>query len=263
MPPTPATCRGIETVPAMDSPSQVQRLAQLERPPGLPVMKQRWSGLGFFHWHVDPEVIAARLPQGLSVDTFDGKAWLGVVPFFMERVRPVGMPPLPWLSWFHELNLRTYVFDQQGRPGVWFFSLDSNQPLAVELARRLFNLPYEHADMSSSIDSSEIRYRSRRRNSPEPEAAFHYPVAKTPAPAAYGSLGWFLVERYLLFAADKKGRLFSGRVFHAPYKIESITHASCSKIPFMWSDFEVPTGEPNSSLVASPVDVTIYPLQQI
>ena len=113
-------------------------------------MRQCWSGLLFLHWPVDPAMIQSRLPDGLFVDTYDNKAWLGVVPFFMDRVRPVMLPPVPGLSWFLELNVRTYVHDAQGRPGVWFFSLDCNQPLAVEIARRFFHLPYEHAAMKAA-----------------------------------------------------------------------------------------------------------------
>ena len=122
-------------------PTDSQRLAQTQRPAGLPVMQQRWAGLGFFHWEIDPEIIAARLPAGLHVDTFGGKAYLGIVPFCMERIRPVGLPPLPWLSWFHELNLRTYVHDDAGNPGVWCFSLDCNSPLLHQRSRRYPHRP--------------------------------------------------------------------------------------------------------------------------
>ncbi len=114
-------------------------------------MRQRWTGLLFLHWPVEPALVAERLPAGLHVDTFEGNAWLGAVPFFMDRVRPVGTPPLPWLSWFMELNVRTYVHDDHGNAGVWFFSLDCNQPLAVEIARRSFHLPYQHAVMRSRV----------------------------------------------------------------------------------------------------------------
>ena len=112
-------------------PTAAQRLAARERPQGFPVMRQRWSGLLFLHWPVEISLIQKRLPPGLHVDTFDGQAWLGVVPFFMQRVRPIGLPPVPWLSWFLELNVRTYVHDDAGNPGVWFFSLDCDQPVAV------------------------------------------------------------------------------------------------------------------------------------
>src|SRR5437868_2527421 len=99
------------------------------------VMFHRWEALLFLHWHLPPPRIQQTLPDGLTVDTFEGNAYLGITPFFMRKVRPVGVPPLPWFSDFQELNTRTYVFDRNGVPGVWFYSLDCNQPLAVIGAR--------------------------------------------------------------------------------------------------------------------------------
>jgi len=133
-----------------------------EKPAGYPVMRQRWADLLFLHWRVPVEVVVERLPEGLHVDVFDGSAWLGVVPFFMDRVRPVLLPPVPGISWFMELNVRTYVHDDYGNPGVWFFSLDCNQPLAVEIARRAFHLPYEHAAMQAVRSAGRIYYACRR-----------------------------------------------------------------------------------------------------
>lgn len=199
------------------APTQKQRLAACERRAGVPVMRQRWSGLLFLHWEVDPSLITERLPLGLHVDLFEGKAWLGVVPFLMQRVRPVGLPPVPWLSWFHELNVRTYVHDRQGNPGVWFFSLDCNQPIAVAIARRAFHLPYNHATMSSANSGARIHYRSRRKSDDARDAAFEYETPSSTQPAEFGSLEWFLVERYLLFSSNPSGELFCGRVHHAPY----------------------------------------------
>ena len=242
-------------------PTQSKRLSARDRPNGFPVMKQRWAGLAFFHWAIDAKLIASRLPAGLHVDTFEGKAWLGIVPFFMERVRPTGLPALPWLSWFHELNVRTYVHDDAGNPGVWFFSLDCNQPVAVEIARRAFNLPYEHAKMSSER-GEKISYNSLRRNSQPPEATFQYPHPHSPKPAQVGSLEWFLVERYLLFSVDKNGTLYSGRVHHQPYMIENPLGTACSTLPFSLNAFEEPTSPPESILVSSPVNVSIFPLRK-
>lgn len=226
-------------------------------------MKQRWAGLGFFHWAVDPDLIATRLPSGIHLDTFEGKAYLGVVPFFMQRIRPVCLPPLPWLSWFHELNLRTYVFDDAGAPGVWFFSLDCNQPIAVEIARKAFNLPYQHARMSSMVTPEEIQYQSLRKNHPLPAAEFTYPQPTSASPAEEGTLEWFLVERYRLFSANRRGQLFSGMVHHHPYLIEPMPSSTCSTIPFALNDFPEPSTPPDSQLSASPVDVTIFPLRKL
>jgi len=226
-------------------------------------MKQRWAELGFFHWAFDPGIIAARLPKDLHVDTFDGKAWMGVVPFLMQRIRPVGLPPLPWLSWFHELNLRTYVHDENGNPGVWFFSLDCNQPLAVEIARRAFNLPYEHARMSSEITEQSVHYRSLRKAHHLPEAVYEYPRPVAAAPAKPGSLEWFLVERYSLFSADRNGKLHTGRVHHTPYQIEPMPTGTCPTTAFALNGFPEPETPPVSMLSAAPVEVTIFPLRRI
>ena len=234
-----------------------------ERPAGRPVMRQRWAGLGFFHWPVDPEIISERLPPGIFVDTFEGSAWLGVVPFFMERVRPVGMPTVPKVSWFLELNVRTYVHDRSGNSGVWFFSLDCNQSMAVRIARRFFHLPYEHAAMNAETRDGSIHYECRRKSGSHPAAVFDYPVATNPAPAALGSLEWFLVERYLLFSADRAGNLFLGRVNHQPYWIEKMASATWADGPLGWDGFPRPGTAPVSMLCAAPVDVEVFPLRRL
>src|SRR5690606_38103898 len=106
-----------------------------------------WDDLLFEHWRVPRELLRPLVPSALEIDTFDGSAWIGVVPFLMRGVRLRGTPPLPWVSRFPELNVRTYV-TFGGRPGVWFFSLDAAQPLAVWAARRSFHLDYRHAAMT-------------------------------------------------------------------------------------------------------------------
>ena len=135
-----------------------------ERPEtaGPVVMWQRWDDLLFLHWEFDPRVIQATLPPGLTVDTHAGRAWVGVVPFRMAAVRPRVLPPVPGLSWFWELNVRTYVRDVRGRPGVWFYSLDCDQPLACAIARRFFHLNYRDADMACGVEGSGWRDFSSR-----------------------------------------------------------------------------------------------------
>lgn len=243
-------------------PSTNQRLAVRQRPADQkPVMRQRWGGLLFLHWQVDPQEIQRRLPAGLHVDTFENKAWLGVVPFFMQRVRPVFLPPLPRLSWFLELNVRTYVHDSSGRPGVWFFSLDCNQPLAVEIARRRFHLPYEHASMHTAFRNSKVEYTCRRKNSDGQAATYEYPLPTHTKPADEGSLEWFLVERYLLFSSDRQGNLHSGQVHHTPYQIQQAPESTGSTLPLRWNNFTEPVIPPASTLIANPVDVEIFPLK--
>ncbi len=234
-----------------------------ERPAGRPVMRQRWSSLLFLHWPVAVELIQARLPEGLYVDTFDGQAWLGIVPFSMDRVRPVMVPPVPILSWFLELNVRTYVHDGNGRSGVWFFSLDCNQPVAVEIARRAFHLPYEHAAMQAVYRGKEVNYDSRRRTPGGLKAEFRYHLPEKAEPAVFGTLEWFLTERYLLFSVKRDGRLFSGRVHHAPYRISPAKCDAFSTEPLRLNGFPEPAEAPASMLVAAPVDVTIFPLKPL
>jgi len=243
-------------------PTPAQRLAACQRPAGHPVMRQRWAGLLFAHWPIDPALIAARLPTGLYVDTYQGNGWLGVIPFFMERIRPVALPPVPWLSWFHELNVRTYVHDELGNPGVWFFSLDCDQPIAVEIARRCFHLPYQHAAMRSQRTAHQITYTSRRKSPGAIDAAYDYQSPENPQPAAQGSLDWFLVERYRLYSANPAGQIFSGRVHHAPYQIAPARCTSCSSEPLSLNGFAMIQTPPPSLLTAATVDVKIFPLRR-
>lgn len=202
-------------------PSEQQRLAVRQRPEQSPVMYMRWEQLLFLHWACDPAEIQQTLPPGLFVDTHDSRAWLAVVPFFMRDVRAAGVPPVPWVSDFLELNVRTYVYDAHGVPGVWFYSLDCDQPLAVEAARMAFHLNYRHAEMEASVDhgTEEVVYRARRRDSAR-ESRFRYRATGRPRQAAPESLDFFLVERYVLFAYDaSRERLGSARVSHAPYEL--------------------------------------------
>jgi uncharacterized protein YqjF (DUF2071 family) len=129
-------------------------------PPGGWVMAQIWHDLLFAHWPVPQAVLRPRIPAQLAVDTFDGQGWLGVVPFRMSGVRLRGTPRVPWLSAFPELNVRTYVV-ADGKPGVWFFSLDAGNAIAVAIARAWFHLPYFRARMSMSRIVGRDRVRQR------------------------------------------------------------------------------------------------------
>jgi len=191
-------------------------------PPQSPwVLKMEWDDLLFEHWRVPPELLRPLIPAGLALDTFDGHAWIAVVPFLMTGVRPRAVPPLPWLSEFPELNVRTYV-THGGKPGVWFFSLDADQPLAVEGARRLYHLNYQWAEMSCTRAGDAVAYRSQRRAAPEGEAAYraNYWPLDGAVPTPKGSLGDFLVNRYCLYAADDDGNLHRGEIDHAPWPLQ-------------------------------------------
>lgn len=222
-------------------------------------MHQTWSHLLFLHWEWDPAEIQRRLPPGLHVDTFGGKAWLGVVPFYMRNIRPRYLPAVPWVSHFLEMNLRTYVHDDSGRPGVWFFSLDCNQPVAVWTARKFFHLPYQHATMSAAHSpDGMIRYRSLRRGTSLP-CEFTYRLAKDTRLAEPGSLDFFLAERYLLFA-QSPGGLRHGQVHHLPYPLAEAEVAQWDDHLLTLEGFTSP-GRPPDHVIGSPgVDVLVYPL---
>ena len=185
------------------------------------VLAMRWERLLFAHWRVPAEPLRRLLPAGLELDLLDGEAWLGVVPFVMRGVTPRGVPSLPRVSAFAELNLRTYVVGAD-RPGVWFFSLDATSRLAVRAARRTFHLPYFDAAIEVSSEGAGTRYRSERihRGAPAGSLLARYrpvgPVARAPA----GSAEAWLTERYCLYSATPGGRLLRGEVQHAPWPLQ-------------------------------------------
>jgi uncharacterized protein len=128
-----------------------------------PVMIHRWGRLSFLHWAHDPEEVARLLPAGLEVDTFDGAAWVGLIPFHLTIRRPAWMPSLPWVASTLEANVRTYVHGPDGRRGIWFFSLDASRLVAVLEARRSYHIPYMWAGMRFRVTNEEAWYWSRRR----------------------------------------------------------------------------------------------------
>ncbi len=201
-------------------------------PPDRPwVLAMRWLDLAFLHWRFPPRVVAPLLPAGVRLDTFDGDAWLGVVPFRMAGVRPRCSPALPGLSSFPEINLRTYVV-AGGRPGVWFFSLDVTRRLAVTVARRLFHLPYFHArmhcrplalgalDVHDRSHGDGVDYASVRVGGPRADFRARYRPTGPARRAPPGSVEHWLTERYCLYTTDRRGRLLRGDVHHAPWPLQ-------------------------------------------
>ncbi|HVU52382.1 MAG TPA: DUF2071 domain-containing protein [Polyangia bacterium] len=196
------------------------RVRAWQRPRGPALMRQRWERLAFLHWPVEPAAIAPLLPAGLEVDTWDGAAYVGLVPFTITRARPSGLPPLPGLSSFHELNFRTYVHRGGAEPGVWFFSLDAASRAAVALARLAYKLPYHHARMALAEDSAGVvSFESHRIDPPSTRFACAYAAEARAHPARVGTLPFFLIERYLLYSWDGR-RLRTARVWHRPYPIQ-------------------------------------------
>ena len=221
-------------------------------------MHQRWTDLLFAHWPVAPDMLRPLLPSSLTLDTFDGRAWVGVIPFHMSNVRPRGIPPIPWVSSFHELNVRTYV-RVGARPGVWFFSLDASNPLAVRAARAAVHLPYYDATMrmTAGADGS-VNYDSQRTHRGAPPAAFHatYRADGPVYRAAPGTLEYFLVERYELFSTTRRG-LLHVKIAHPPWplqrasaRIERNTMAAAAGVALR--------GEPTQLHFARRVDVRTW-----
>jgi uncharacterized protein YqjF (DUF2071 family) len=182
-------------------------------------MAQTWDDLLFAHWRVPYEPVRALVPPDLELDRFEGDVWLGITPFCLTRVRVRGTLPVPRLSSFPELNVRTYV-TAGGRPGIWFFSLDCASPVAVEVARRLYRLPYHRARMRVERAGGRIRYssaRSERSGGPVVFTADYGPVGED-FTAQPGTLDHFLTERYCLYAADGR-RVYRADIHHPPWPL--------------------------------------------
>lgn len=190
-------------------------------PAGLWVMAQSWHDLLFAHWPVDRGKLRRLIPDRLEIDTFDGQAWLAVVPFRMTGVRLRGTPTLPWLSTFPELNVRTYV-TCGGRPGVWFFGLDAANSLAVAIARAWFHLPYFLARMSCVERDGWTRYRSERTHRGAPVGLFagRFRATGEVFSPKRGTLQHFLTERYCLYTSDARGQIIRVEIHHSPWPLQ-------------------------------------------
>lgn len=183
-------------------------------------MAQTWRDLLFAHWPARPDALRPFIPDGLNLDTFEGDAWIGVVPFDLAYLSLRQSPERLALS-FLELNVRTYV-TAEGKPGVWFFSLDAASPLAVAVARATFHLPYFRARMGLIRDGERIIYASQRAHTGAPNAAFVGSYGPT-GPVVYaqpGALDHWLTERYCLYSRDYRGRIYRGEITHAPWPLQ-------------------------------------------
>ena len=240
------------------TPTLESRLAFRERPVRAHVMHQRWESLLFLHWRWEAAEIQRTLPPGLFVDTFQDDAWLAIVPFYMRGIRPRFCPPMRGISDFLELNVRTYVHDEQGRPGVWFYSLDCNQPLAVWTARTFFHLPYQHARMEATMADGWIDYTCQRRGEPVP-SRFRYQLSDETHTAEPGTLEFFLAERYLLFAKTSRD-IRCGQVHHTPYPLAAAKLDAWDVKPLLQAGFSDPRRPPDHVIGSPGVNVRVYPL---
>jgi uncharacterized protein YqjF (DUF2071 family) len=207
-------------------------------------MVQWWDELTFLHWRFDPDAVQRLLPEGLTVQTFDDSAWVGLVPFFL-RVGLPGVPSVPWVSRFAETNVRTYVTSADGSEGIWFFSLDAARLGAVLVARATYRIPYFWSDLSIERSGSRIAYRCRRRW-PGPRGARSsvvVDVGEQYAADELGELDHFLTARWMLFSAPLSG-LHHARAWHEPWPLQRAQAISVDDELVRAAGLPAPTGEP-------------------
>jgi len=187
-------------------------------------MFMRWLHLAFIHWPVDAAALRPLIPSGLELDTFEGTAWVGLVPFTMRdvsHVTPLGRIAVPTATHFHECNVRTYVRGPGGVASVWFFSLDAASRLAVCGARAGWNLPYHLASMTLHRRGDTIEYATARRSDPGAAMTAAWEAGPILPPSAPGTLLHFLTERYALSTVSRSGRVRTGRIAHPHWPLRS------------------------------------------
>lgn len=232
-------------------------------PSGPWVMHQSWHDLLFAHWPIPIEVMRQAVPDSLTLDTFDGQAWIGVVPFRMSGVRPRYVPSVPWLSAFPELNVRTYV-KVGDKPGVFFFSLEAANPVAVQIARSFFHLPYFEARMLLRDTGDWIYYHSKRTHAGAPPAELvgRYRPTSEPYTSQNGTHESWLTERYCLYSQDRAGRLYRGEIHHIQWPLQK------AEAEITVNTMTLPPGLPLPNVppllhFARQLDVIVWPLRAV
>lgn len=221
-------------------------------------MQQTWHDSLFAHWSVPTEAMRPLVPAQLTLDTFDGQCWVGVVPFHMSGIRRRGLPAVPGLSRFPELNVRTYV-TYGGKAGVYFFSLDAANLPAVLAARAFYHLPYFHADMTTQERGGIIHYASRRYRAEAEFRGRYHPTRETRL-AAPGSIEHWLTERYCLYTTHD-GQLYRGEIHHAQWPLQT-AEAELATNTVAAAGISLPDAIPHL-LFARKLDVLIWPLARV
>jgi uncharacterized protein len=226
-------------------------------PRGPWVMGQSWIDLLFAHWAVPESALRAVVPARIPIDTFDGTAWIGLTPFEVVGLHPRALAPMPWLSRFPELNLRTYT-TIDGRPGIWFFSLDAARTAAATVARLTYQLPYRHARMAIARAGKRIEYRSRARIAPAVLRAAYEPTGPATHPAP-GTLEHFLTERYCLYTVDRHARLRRADIHHLPWALQPARAELAENTMTEPLEIRLPAQQPLLHYAARQ-DVLVWPL---
>lgn len=240
---------------------KVDRLSVRERPAGLPLMEHQWGKLLFMHWPVPAQSLRALVPERLSIDTFDNVCWIGVTPFTLWDVRLTFTPAIPWLSHFHELNVRTYVH-LDGVPGVWFFSLDANSRANVAGARTFFHLPYFYADIQLEQSRQTISFKLERKDA-EKAVGFSasWNIGDRLSESNPDSLEFFLTERYCLYSTDG-ANLYRARIHHPPWPLQKAELLNCESSMTEAQGLPATDGDPLIHY-SEALEVHVWPLEKV
>ena len=237
--------------------TRIDRVGPTLRPNGRASGYQKWRSLLFMHWPVPISELRPLVPPAMELDLFEGEAYVGLVPFSMESVRPAWAPSVLGFN-FLETNVRTYVV-YEGRPGVFFFSLDAASRLAVKVAQMFWGLPYHLAKMSFGIDSKVYDYQTVRVGTKQ-SLQVRYAVGEKIDKVLPQSLEFFFLERYLLFLEHKK-RVFTGQVHHRPYPVQMANIIELRDELLSSAGFQSCQEFPVFTHYSPGVDVEIFPLQ--
>lgn len=215
--------------------------------PGRTVLHQRWEELAYFHWRYPVDLVQRLLPPHVTVDAFDGDAWVGLIPFEMRDVRVGAGPVVPYLGRFIEINVRTYVLDALGRRGVWFFSLDVPRSIPVAVARTLFSLPYCWAAAEHDVEHERHVYRMRRRWPcvGAPTATIAFSVGEEIADRDRTGLDDFLTARWALITT-RRGRTRYGPVHHPSWRLHRVGEVAIRERLIEAAGLPRPEGAPHA-----------------
>lgn len=240
----------------------IDRLSIRARPEGQPLMHQTWGKLLFMHWRIDAKQLRSLVPGPLEIDTFDGSAWIGIIPFTMWDIRglPPFLPAVPGLSSLHELNVRTYVHCE-GVPGVWFFSLDANSAAAVMAARAFYHLPYYKAEIDLENEDGKVDYSLVRTDDPPANFQASWKIGQPLPLSNPDSLEFFLTERYCLYS-ENEGNLYRARIHHPQWPLQNAELLSLESTMIESHDLKMPKGEPLLHYCEE-LSVNIWPIKKL
>jgi uncharacterized protein len=243
-----------------NQPELSQRVAAKMRPSGRSLMHQSWGKLLFIHWEISQAALSPHIPDELEIDTYDGKAYIAITPFTLWNVRPFFTPPLPLISRFHEINVRTYVH-YDGFPGVWFFSLDANSLFNVLAARTFFHLPYMQATIDLDQEGRDIDYDVSRAGDHAATFSAEWSIGEPMRRAEPNSLDFFLTERYCLYTKHD-GKIYRARIHHETWPLQNADLRYLETDILLADGLPEPEGDP-LVFAGGPVNVEVWPLELV